>query len=150
MKIKAFVGSCWLWFRSFWRSLHSRLRCSCASRLYKSMKGRWFSDWVEFWAEAARDLVRILFQDLWKLPLVIPEPDQDLDLLPICDAKRDFSTVVSKKKGTFICELILERYIYLRKTQKQLRITNYVRNKSFLEFYLVYDGVCLKFLGSLL
>ena len=59
-------------------------------------------------------------------------------------------TVVSEKKGTFICELILERYIYLRNTQKQLKITNYVRNKSFLEFYLVYNGVCLKFLGSLL
>ena len=38
------------------------------------------------------------------------------------------STVVSEKKGTFICELILERYIYLRNTQKQLKITNYVRN----------------------
>ena len=59
-------------------------------------------------------------------------------------------TVVSEKKGIFICELILERYIYLRNTQKQLKITNYVRNKSFLEFYLVYNGVCLKLLGSLL
>ena len=52
-----------------------------------------------------------------------------------------YSTVVSEKKGTFICELILERYIYLRNTQKQLKVTNYVRNKSFLEFYLVYNGV---------
>ena len=51
-------------------------------------------------------------------------------------------TVVSEKKGTFICELILERYIYLRNTQKQLKITEYVRNKSFLEIYLVYNGVC--------
>ena len=62
-------------------------------------------------------------------------------------------TVVSEKKGTFICEIVMERYIYLRNTQKQLKITNYVRNKSFLEFYLVvhrYNGVCLKFLGSLL
>ena len=59
-------------------------------------------------------------------------------------------TVVSKKKGTFICELILERYIYLHNTQKQLKITNYVRNKSFLEFYLDYNSVCLKLLGSLL
>ena len=59
-------------------------------------------------------------------------------------------TVASEKKGTFICELILERYIYLRDTQKHLRITNYVRNKSFLEFYLVYNGICLKLLGSLL
>ena len=25
----------------------------------------------------------------------------------------------------------MERYIYLRNTQKQLKITNYVRNKSF-------------------
>ena len=31
------------------------------------------------------------------------------------------SAVVSKKNGTFICELILERYIYLRDTQKQLK-----------------------------
>ena len=54
-------------------------------------------------------------------------------------------TVVSENKGTFICELILERYIYLRNTQKQLKITN----KSFLEFYVVYNSVCLKLLGSL-
>ena len=60
------------------------------------------------------------------------------------------STLVSEKKGTFICELILERYIYLSNTQKQLKITNYVRNKGFLEFYLVYNGVCSKLLGSLL
>ena len=60
------------------------------------------------------------------------------------------ATVVSEKKGAFICELIEERYIYLRNTQKQLEITNYGRNKSFLEFYLVYNGVCLKLLGSLL
>ena len=59
-------------------------------------------------------------------------------------------TVVCEKKGTFICELILERYIYLRNTQKQQKITDYVRNKSFLEFYLVYNGVCLKLLRSLL
>ena len=59
-------------------------------------------------------------------------------------------TVVSEKKGTFICELILERYIYLSNTQKQLKITNYVGNKSFLEFHLVYNRVCLKLLGSLL
>ena len=59
-------------------------------------------------------------------------------------------TVVSEKRGTFACEIIMERYIYLCNTQKQLRITNYVRNKSFLEFYLVYNGVCLKILGSFL
>ena len=35
-------------------------------------------------------------------------------------------TVVSEKKGNFICELIVERYIYLRNTQKQLKITHYV------------------------
>ena len=60
------------------------------------------------------------------------------------------STVVSQKSGTFICELLMERYVYLRNTQKQQKITNYVRNKSFLEFYLVYNGVCLKLLGLLL
>ena len=48
-----------------------------------------------------------------------------------------------------MCQLILERYIYLRNTQKQQKMTNYFRSKSFLEFYLVYNGVCLKFLGSL-
>ena len=58
---------------------------------------------------------------------------------------------MSEKKGTFICELILERYMNLRNTQKQLQIiTNYVRKKSFWHFYLVYNGVCLKILGSLL
>ena len=55
-----------------------------------------------------------------------------------------------RKKGAFIFELIMERYIYLRNTQKQLKITNYVRNKSFFKFYLVYNGVCLKLLESLL
>ena len=66
-------------------------------------------------------------------------------ILSIC--LRLHTTVVSEKKGTFICELKVERYIYLRNTQKQLKITNYGRNKSFLEFYLVYNGVCLKLLG---
>ena len=59
-------------------------------------------------------------------------------------------TVVSQKKGTFICELIMERFIYLHNIQKQLKITSYGRNKSFLEFHLVHNGVCLKLLGSLL
>ena len=54
------------------------------------------------------------------------------------------------RKEPLICELILERYIYLRNTQKQQKITNYVRNKSFLEFHLVSNGVCLKLLGSIL
>ena len=40
-------------------------------------------------------------------------------------------------KRNFICELKVERYIYLRNTQKQMKITNYGRNKKFLEFYLV-------------
>ena len=62
----------------------------------------------------------------------------------------DWQNIQSEKKGTFICELILKRYIYLRNTQKQQKNTNYVRNKSFLEFYLVYNGVCLKLLGSIL
>ena len=59
-------------------------------------------------------------------------------------------TVVSEKNGTFICELVMERYIYVRKTLKQQKITSYGGNKSFLEFYLVYNGVCLKLLRSLL
>ena len=50
----------------------------------------------------------------------------------------------------FIFEIVMERYIYLRNTQNQLKITNYVRKKSFSEFYLVYNGVCLKLLGSCL
>ena len=62
----------------------------------------------------------------------------------------DVNTVVWEKKGTFICELIVERYIYFRKTQKQQKIKNYVRNKNFIEFYLVYNGVCLKLLGLIL
>ena len=57
---------------------------------------------------------------------------------------------MSEKKGTVICEIVMERYIYLRNTQTQLKITNYVRNKNFLEFYLVYSGGCWKLLGSLL
>ena len=47
------------------------------------------------------------------------------------------STVVSEKKGTFICELLFERYIYLRTTHKQLKIKSYRRKKSFMEIYLV-------------
>ena len=50
-------------------------------------------------------------------------------------------TVVSEKKVTFLCELKLERYIYLRNTQKQLKITSYGRYKSFLELFLVYNGL---------
>ena len=60
------------------------------------------------------------------------------------------NTVVSEKKETFICEIVMERYIYLRNTQKQLKITNYVWKKGFLKFFLVYNGVCLKLQGSLL
>ena len=55
-----------------------------------------------------------------------------------------------EKKRTSFCEFLLERYIYLRNTQKQLKITNYGLNKSFLEFYLVDNGVCMKLLESLL
>ena len=61
-----------------------------------------------------------------------------------------YSCVRKERNLGIICELILERYIYLRNTKKQQKITNYVRKKSFLEFYLVHNGVCLKFLGSLL
>ena len=43
------------------------------------------------------------------------------------------NTVVSEKNGTFICELLLERYNYMRNTQKRLKITIYGRNKIFLE-----------------
>ena len=57
--------------------------------------------------------------------------------------------VVSEKKGIFICEIMMERYIYLRNTQKELKVSNYGQNKSFV-FYLFYNGVCLKLLGSLL
>ena len=58
------------------------------------------------------------------------------------------STVVSEKNGTFIiCELIMELYIYLRNTQKELKITSYVSYKSFSEFFLVYNGVSFKFVG---
>ena len=49
---------------------------------------------------------------------------------------------------SFLCE-IMERNIYLRNTQNHLKITNCSRNKSFLEFYLVFNGVCLKLLGTL-
>ena len=57
---------------------------------------------------------------------------------------------MSEKNGIFICELILERYKYLRNTQKRLKITINGRNKSFWEVYLVYNGFCLKLLESLL
>ena len=59
-------------------------------------------------------------------------------------------TVVVEKNETFTCDIILERYIYLCTNQKQIKITSYGRNKRFLEFYIVYKGVRLKFLGSLL
>ena len=58
--------------------------------------------------------------------------------------------VVSEKNGIFICELIMERYIYLRNSHNQLKITSYSRNKSFLEFCLVYNCLCVKLLRSLL
>ena len=46
------------------------------------------------------------------------------------------------------CELTLERYLYLRINQKQLKVAIYGQSKSFLEFYLIYNG--LKLLRSLL
>ena len=55
-----------------------------------------------------------------------------------------------RKEWNLYCELILECYIYLRNTRKQLKITNYGLNKSFLEFYLVDNGICMKLLESLL
>ena len=57
---------------------------------------------------------------------------------------------MAEKNKTFICELILERYKYLRNTQKRLKITKYGRHENFLEFYLVYNGICLKLLESLM
>ena len=51
--------------------------------------------------------------------------------------KYEISTVGSEKNRTFICEL-MERYIYLRNAQKQLKITIYGRKNS--EFSLVYNG----------
>ena len=53
-----------------------------------------------------------------------------------------WNTVVPEKNGTFICLYILEQYMFLCNTQKQLKITNYSRNKSFFKFHLVYNGVC--------
>ena len=44
----------------------------------------------------------------------------------------------------------MDRYIYFRNTQKQLKITTYGRNKSFLEDYLVHNRICSKLLESLL
>ena len=58
--------------------------------------------------------------------------------------------VVSEKTGN-VCELILERYKYLRNTQKRLKSTMYGRKQKFLkEFYLVYNRICLKLQESLL
>ena len=54
---------------------------------------------------------------------------------------------VSEKNGTFICELILERYIYLLKTTENHKLWP---KQSFSEFYLIYDDVYLKLRGSLL
>ena len=64
--------------------------------------------------------------------------------------EQNWQNLVVRTDWTFICELIPERYIYLRNTRKQQKITNYVWNKSFLKFYLVYNDACLKLLGSLL
>ena len=44
----------------------------------------------------------------------------------------------------------MERYINLHNTQKQLKITNFGHDNSFLEFNQVYNGDCMKLLGSLL
>ena len=45
--------------------------------------------------------------------------------------KNAMHTVVSERNGTFICELILERYKYLRNTEKRLKITIYGRKKVY-------------------
>ena len=61
-------------------------------------------------------------------------------VLDICELWA-LSTVVSENNATFLCELLLERCIYLRNTQKQQKITNYGPNKSLLELYVVYNSV---------
>ena len=43
----------------------------------------------------------------------------------------------------------MEHYMYLRNTQKQLKIKSYGGIKNSLEVYLVNNAVCLKLLGSL-
>ena len=48
---------------------------------------------------------------------------------------------MADENGTFICELVLERYNYLRNTQKRLNITKYGPNKKFLRVFLVYNGL---------
>ena len=57
---------------------------------------------------------------------------------------------MSEKKATVFCELLLERYIYLRITQKRQKGTKCVRCKVFLEVCVVDIGVYLKPLGSIL
>ena len=46
-----------------------------------------------------------------------------------------------QKNGTFICEILMEHDIYLRNTQKQLKIKSYGGIKSSLEVHLLYNGV---------
>ena len=48
--------------------------------------------------------------------------------------------VVSENNGAFICELLLEHYIYLRNAQNQLEILIMIETKVS-EFHLVYNGV---------
>ena len=48
-----------------------------------------------------------------------------------------YNTVVSEKNGTFICEIILEHYIYLANTAKQLKITVLIRAAN--TFHKIFD-----------
>ena len=48
-------------------------------------------------------------------------------------------------KETFVCEIITERYIYLRDSHKQIKTTRYGSNRSYLEFYVIHNGFFEKF-----
>ena len=58
------------------------------------------------------------------------------------------SSVRKELNLLFVIKYWNDAYV-LRNTRKQLKIANYGRKKSFLDFYLVYNGVCLKILESL-
>ena len=83
------------------------------------------------------------------------QTDRDTTPFPLLETSEQVqrvrgTTVVLENKVTFICELIPERYIYLRNTQNQLKITKICWKQKFCVvcvFNFCSSGLLLFFLN---
>ena len=68
----------------------------------------------------------------------------------LCKSYHGAKKALNPPYNTTVVALTKITTVYLRNPKKRVKITNYGRNKSFLEFYLLHNGVSLKLLRSLL